>query len=107
MAFRHYWAPISYGDQFYSLQEDGTLENTTYEDNEDVNFNIWNMDLSYSWQFAPGSNIVLLYRNSIAKEDQLSDLPFADNINNLLQEGMNHMVSLRLTYFLDFNKLKN
>jgi hypothetical protein len=107
LAFRHYWAPINYGEQFYSLQEDGTLQNTNFDENEDVNFNIWNMDLSYSWQFAPGSNIVLLYRNSIAKEDQLSDLPFADNINNLLQEGMNHMVSLRLTYFLDFNKLKN
>ena len=43
LAFRHYWAPISYGDQFYSLQEDGTLENTNYQENEDVNFNIWNM----------------------------------------------------------------
>ncbi|MGB0837289.1 MAG: DUF5916 domain-containing protein [Flavobacteriaceae bacterium] len=106
LAFRHYWAPISYGNQFYQLEDDGYLSPLDYTENENYNFNVWNMDLSYNWQFAPGSNIVALYRNSISKEDQLSDLPFMDNIDNLLKEGMNHMFSLRVIYFIDYNRFK-
>ena len=105
-AFRHYWAPIQYEDQFYSLEYDGTLLPNDYSENENLNFNVWNIDLTYNWQFAPGSNIIALYRNSISQENQLSDLPFLTNIDNLLKQGMNHMVSLRLIYFLDYNSLK-
>lgn len=105
-AFRHYWAPIQYDDQFYSLEYDGTLRPNDYSENENLNFNVWNIDLTYNWQFAPGSNIIALYRNSISQENQLSDLPFLTNIDNLLKQGMNHMVSLRLIYFLDYNSLK-
>jgi len=106
LAFRHYWAPVTYGSQFYQLEEDGYLSPNDYDVNENLNFNIWNFDLSYNWQFAPGSNIVALYRNSISKEDQLSELPFTENLKNLLEQGMNHTFSLRIIYFIDYNNLK-
>ena len=72
-----------------------------------LNFNIWNFDLSYSWEFAPGSQLIALYRNSIFNEDQLADLNFKENLDNLFDESMLHNFSLRLVYYIDYNKAKN
>jgi hypothetical protein len=60
---RYYW---SYSDvkEFYTLQNNGEIvSNPTYTLNRNRNFNSWNFDLSYSWWFAPGSEMSVLYRN--------------------------------------------
>ena len=73
----------------------------------DVNFNSWNLDLNYVWQFAPGSQLVAFYRNSIFSDNEAVDLNFSENLNNLFQESNQHTFSLRLVYFIDYNNLKN
>ncbi len=42
-----------------------SLTATTYNENHDKNFNSWNLDVNYLWQFAPGSQLIAFYRNSI------------------------------------------
>jgi hypothetical protein len=106
LSFRHYWSPVTYSDQYYLLNEDGTLSNSTYYDNNDINYNIWNLDLNYTWQFAPGSFLVALYRNSIFNEDDLSDLDFNENLQNLFEQPINNVISLKLIYYLDYNQVK-
>ena len=106
LSFRHYWSPVQYEDQYYVLNDDGTLSNTDYDENNDINYNIWNLDLSYTWQFAPGSFLTALYRNSIFNEDDLSYIDFGENLNNLFEEPINNIVSLKVIYFLDYNKMK-
>ena len=60
---RYYWS-YSKNHEFLTLQNSGYLTpNTAYAQNKDRNFNSWNFDLSYSWWFAPGSEISILYRN--------------------------------------------
>lgn len=105
LAFRHYWSPVQY-DAFYVLNEDGSLQDTFYSENNDINYNIWNLDLNYTWQFAPGSFLVALYRNSIFNEDDMSYLNFKENLNNLFNEPMSNIVSLKVIYYLDYNQLK-
>ena len=106
LSFRYYWSPVEYSKQYYSLSEDGTLDLSTYSENNDINYNIWNLDLNYNWEFAPGSFLVALYRNSIFNEDDLSSLSFNKNLDNLFKEPINNVVSLKLIYYLDYNKLK-
>jgi hypothetical protein len=106
LAFRHYWSPVSYASNFYELNNNGTLTNSNYLDNHDVNYNIWNLDLSYSWEFAPGSQLVALYRNSIFNEDNLSQLNFNQNLENLFKEPITNNFSIKFIYFLDYNNLK-
>lgn len=105
LAFRHYWSPVQY-DAFYVLNEDGSLQDTFYSENNDINYNIWNLDLNYTWQFAPGSFLVALYRNSIFNEDDMSYLNFKENLNNLFNEPMSNIISLKVIYYLDYNQLK-
>ena len=107
LSFRHYWSPVIYDAQFFDLAQNGELIPNSYNENHDINFNIWNLDLSYTWQFAPGSQLVALYRNTIFNEDDLSDLNFGENLDNLFKEPVRHNFSIKLIYFLDYNKLKS
>ncbi|MET2984712.1 DUF5916 domain-containing protein [Aureibaculum conchae] len=106
LAFRHYWSPVTYDNNFYELNTEGTLDSSTYIGNHDINYNIWNLDLSYAWEFAPGSQLVALYRNSIFNSDDLSYLNFNRNLENLFEEPIVNNFSLKFIYFLDYNKIK-
>ncbi|SDW76774.1 hypothetical protein SAMN05444411_102134 [Lutibacter oricola] len=108
LTFRHYWSPVKYDKEYYLLEQKGNLtEYSNYSENNDINYNIWNLDLNYTWEFAPGSQLIALYRNSIFNSDQLADLNFKDNLDNLFEQPALHNVSLRLVYYIDYNKAKN
>lgn len=109
LAFRHNWSKVPYHNQYYTLQKDGSLVANNYQDNHDRNFNSWNLDLNYVWQFAPGSQLIAFYRNSINPSHNFApaNISFSDNINRLFKEDMQHTFSVRLVYFVDYNNLKN
>ncbi len=110
LAFRHNWSVVPYENQFYHLNKnDGTLLPNTYQEDHDQNFNSWNLDLNYIWQFAPGSQLIAFYRNSINPDKDFAPatLSFTENIQRLFQENIKHTFSLRLIYFLDYNRMKN
>lgn len=111
LRFRNYWGTADYTDNlFYILNEDGALTETDYDTSEDdpnTNFNIWNIDLSFRWRFAPGSEATLLYRNQIFNEDDLSTINYKESLDNLFAEPAEHSVSLRITYFIDYNNIKH
>ena len=106
LSFRHYWGSVNY-NSYHNLNTDGTLApNTTYV-GENVNFNSWNLDLNYIWQFAPGSQLIAFYRNSIFNEDTNSNLSFFENLENLFEQPNQHTFSVRFVYFIDYNKIKS
>ncbi len=107
LSFRHYWAPVKYDSQFYELNENGLLDLSDYSEVHDINYNIWNLDIKYNWEFAPGSFLVALYRNSMFLNNELSDQNFGENLNNLFKEPVENVFSLKLIYYLDYNKLKS
>ncbi|NOR27387.1 MAG: hypothetical protein GQ540_02545 [Lutibacter sp.] len=106
LTFRQYWSPVKYDDQYYVLNNDGTLSEDSYTANHDINFNTWNFDLNFTWEFAPGSQLIALYRNSLFNEDEFSDLNFKDNLSNLFKEPMLHNFSVRMVYYIDYNNAK-
>jgi hypothetical protein len=108
LAFRNFWSRARFSRDFKDLQDDGTLEDSDFmltEDtsNPDANFNVWNLDLSYRWRFAPGSEATLLYRNNIFNFDNRGRIGFEDSLNELFMQPVRHNLSLRITYFIDFN----
>ncbi len=107
LSFRHYWQTVTYTNQFYSLNEVGNLENHAYSGDHDVNYNSWNLDVNYLWQFAPGSQLIAFYRNSIFNANDRSDLDFVNNLDDLFNQPALHTFSLKFVYFIDYNKIKN
>ncbi len=107
LSFRHYWSTVTYQDQYFELEDDGYLTEHPYDENSDLNFNNWNLDLRYVWQFTRGSELVALYRNTIQNEDDRSDLSFGENLSDLLEQPNGHLLSIKLIYYLDYNNLKH
>lgn len=109
--FRNFWSAATFGENSYSvLEEDGSLNPTPgYVPNNDpnANFNIWNLDLSYRWQFAPGSEAILLYRNSFFNLNSQSELDYLESLEDLLKEPLRQNISLRIVYFIDYNNVRN
>ena len=120
LTFRNYWSTVNYEHELFKLQEDGLLTkednynvqdtlidnpNQDYDPNE--NFDIWNLDFKYSWQFAPGSQLTALYRNQLFNSTDASRDTYFESISDLFKEPMEHVFSLRLTYYIDYNNLKN
>ncbi|HBI00964.1 MAG TPA: hydrolase, partial [Flavobacterium sp.] len=104
---RHYWS-FAENVQFHTLLEDGTFTpNNNYTTNRDANFNLWNFDLSYSWWFAPGSQITALYRNNAQNFSNEIDKSYGSNFNNVFEDNLNHVFSVSVRYFIDYNKAKN
>ena len=109
LKFRQFWSSALYKDDFFKLKSDGnrSISDKNISDYDpNTNFNLWNLDLSYDWEFAPGSKITFLYRNNIFNEDNLSGISYYKSTKELFEKPINHQLSLRINYFIDFNLLK-
>jgi hypothetical protein len=108
LRFRNYWTSVDYSDGiFFKLNDDGTKDVVDYqiteENDPNRDFNIWNLDLSFRWRFAPGSEASLLYRNQIFNSDNQASIGYSDSLNNLFNQSTQNTISLRVTYFIDYN----
>ena len=109
LRFRNFWSTADYHEKLFELLEDGTRKEVNYSilnRNPNTNFNIWNLDLNFEWWFAPGSNMVLLYRNQIFNRDNQSGINYYNSLKNLFEIPTEHQLSLRLNYLIDYNKIK-
>ena len=109
LKFRQFWSSALYKNNFFKLREDGNRsisEKGISDYDPNTNFNLWNLDLSYDWEFAPGSKITFLYRNNIFNEDNFSGISYYNSTKELFEKPINHQLSLRINYFIDYNLLK-
>jgi hypothetical protein len=75
--------------------------------NKNRNFNSWNFDLSYSWWFAPGSEISILYRNYAQVGTRVVEKKLSTNFKNVFENNLTNVLSISLRYFIDYNVIKN
>ena len=102
---RHYWNTGEY-KKYYTLGALGYLfENTTYTGNRDFNYNAFNIDLVYSWQFAPGSLLTIVYKNAIEQDMPVVIHKFSDNFSQTMQSPQVNSFSVKLLYYLDYQYL--
>lgn len=103
---RYYWS-YSENHEFFSLQDDGHLiPNYSYSENKNRNFNSWNLDFSYSWWFAPGSEISLLYRNYALESTNLVQKDMQTNLENVFDTNLTSILSISIRYYIDYNSLR-
>ena len=105
---RNYWSRAKYDQTLFRLKEDGKRTATDFSIlgfDPDTNFNIWNLDINFEWWFAPGSNMVLLYRNQLFKSDNATNLDYFKSLGNLFDHTAQHQFSIRINYLIDFNRI--
>jgi hypothetical protein len=106
---RHYWSQVDY-NKFYTLRQNGSLASfPAYNDNADFNYNVFNIDLIYSWNFAPGSFLKLVWKNSILEQEVIDNNNFHSFFNNLdntlHSQAAQNSFSVKVTYYLDYKYL--
>lgn len=106
---RHYWSKAEY-DKYYLLETDGNL---SYLNNYnqttsiyDLSFNAFTIDMSYTWNFAPGSEISLVWKNSIFQSQQaVISTKYFDNLENTINSPQSNSFSLKILYYIDYELL--
>lgn len=102
---RHYWSKAEY-DAYYTVGPEGALNPTDYAVNHDVNFNVFNIDLAFTWIFTPGSELSVVWKNVINEAgDEIPDTYFS-NVENLLDLPQLNSLSVRVLFFVDYLWLK-
>lgn len=109
LRLRNYWSRAKYDHTLFRLKENGKRSETDFsvlDFDPDANFNIWNLNVNFEWWFAPGSNLVLLYRNQLFKSDNATKLDYFGSLNNLFDLTAQHQFSIRVNYLIDFNRIR-
>ncbi|MDQ7947630.1 MAG: DUF5916 domain-containing protein [Pedobacter sp.] len=107
LGVRHYWSDRRNKD-FYVLNTDGTLSSYsgTALSNVDRNYNVFNIDLSYVWQFTPGSELSITYKDAAETNEQFLTRRYDRNFNKVLSGPQNNSLSIKVLYYIDYLNLK-
>jgi hypothetical protein len=111
---RHYWTRVNYPN-YYELGLKGELNPTTYKGKDasnasfhNTNFNLFNIDANYTWRFAPGSDLILNWKQNIANRNADILRGYFFNAAQLYDNPLQNSFSLKVIYFLDYlNFVKN
>ncbi|QKJ31819.1 hypothetical protein HQ865_19285 [Mucilaginibacter mali] len=105
---RHYWSKLN-NKEFYDLAQDGELTHltsTNFDHAVDQNYNVWNIDMIYEWQFAPGSTLSLAWKSSALTSSNIAKYGYLNNFDNTFNQPKNNNYSVKILYYIDYQNLK-
>ncbi len=103
---RHYWSKRN-NKAFYFLRDDGELQDHDGAEfkGTHTNYNVFNIDLVYSWRFAPGSELSVAYKNLSENMEAENRLGYFQNFDRVTSLPQNNNVSLKILYYVDYLQL--
>jgi hypothetical protein len=102
---RHYWSTVEY-DGYFELSENGRLSPVSYDANHDLNYNAFNIDLTYRWNFAPGSEMLFNWKNAIYTTADKLTTPYWTNLRQTLLSPQINSFSIKIIYYFDYFDIK-
>lgn len=106
LRIRHYQSGVDV-KSFFNLRPDGKLNPIDdYTENADQNVNFFNVDMVYTWQFAPGSFLNVVWKDAAFTSADRLESRYFRNLNGIFDSEHNNNFSLKVIYFLDYLQLK-
>lgn len=103
---RHYWSKVQ-SKEFYSLNNDGSLAKTNAPAQiQHQNYNNFFINAVYTWQFAPGSFLNIVWKDEASIFDREVNERYFKNFDKTVSSPQNNNVSFKLIYFLDYLDFK-
>ena len=105
---RHYWSQVRYLS-FHRVDDKGEPMPVAYIPGQDLNYNVFNLDAFYTWDFRPGSRIILGWKNAVPGNYGINGSVYSNYKRNLTRTfdlAHSNEFSLRVIYFLDYNQLR-
>ena len=78
----------------------------SYFSGHDANFNAWTIDMALNWWFAPGSQMSIVWKNSMQDYNDILTINWFDNINNTFNTIPQNSLSFKIVYYLDYLYLR-
>ena len=116
---RHYWAKVDYS-RYFTLNVQGRLDplafdglNSEGRSMYNTNYNAFTIDMVYRWIFAPASEVNIVWKNAVFNTNELTELNYFTNIQDMFERNPMNSLSVRIIYFFDalylqsLNKGKN
>lgn len=108
LKLRHFWAYVE-NKSLFLVDEVGNyqqnLQQIDLTDNQ-INFNLFNLDFLFRWQFTPGSEFSVNWQKSIRDSNNILDTNFLRNVENTFNNNGIDTFSFKIVYFLDYNAIK-
>ncbi len=104
LRMRHYWSEADY-QEFYTLGDKGDLLDSDYDGNENRNYNTFDVDMVYTYAFAPASEISIVWKNNIVRDEDVLQDGYITNLENTFTSPQSNSVSVRLLYFIDYSMM--
>jgi len=102
---RHYWSGAS-NKSYYLLEQNGLLtDNPSYIQNRDQNYNAFTIDMDFTWNFAPGSELVCAWKSASVADQSVFNNNYLKNLNNSWL-NQTSSISMKVLYYIDFNSFK-
>jgi Domain of unknown function (DUF5916) len=100
---RHYWSKVS-PQQFYELNKFGDMitPSVPFTKNVNQNYNYLSADLVYTWQFAQGSFINVVWKNIGESFNRDFEKNYFSNLDKTISGPQANSFSIRVIYFLDY-----
>ncbi|CAN5164009.1 hypothetical protein BH09BAC5_BH09BAC5_26030 [soil metagenome] len=100
---RHYWSQADY-TSYFLLNENGKVEDAYYNGNANVSFNAFNIDMVYTWQFLPGSELSFVWKNAILTKDNLIRANYIEDSKYIFDAPQSNSFSVKLIWYIDAGK---
>lgn len=102
---RHYWSQAEYLKYEY-LGNDGLLYTTPNNISSNINFNSFNLFMNFVWQFKPGSEMSVVYQNSIYSSGQALAASYVSDMRYVTQAPQSNSLSVKVIYYLDYQTME-
>jgi hypothetical protein len=105
---RHYWSKVA-PKQFYELDKFGDLvtPSVAFTKNVNQNYNFFSADLVYTWQFAQGSFINVVWKDVAESFNRDFEKNYFNNFDKTINGQQSNSFSVRVIYFLDYLTAKH
>lgn len=112
LRMRQYWTRVNF-KEFKLLETDGSLSDTPYTGRDEtgglvnsLTYNLFTIDLVYTWRFAPGSDIIVVWKNSLDDTQNRLDIPYTRSVGDIFNSPQFNSISFKLIYYIDYVMLK-
>ncbi|NLJ06123.1 MAG: carbohydrate binding family 9 domain-containing protein [Sphingobacteriales bacterium] len=102
---RHYHSSADY-QKFFFLNQDGSLTEITYPYNRNLSFDALTVDAAFTWQFAPGSEMSVVWKNAVFSQGETIEPSYFKNFEEVLNQPAINSFSVKVLYYLDYNYLR-
>ena len=69
-------------------------------------YNLFNIDFNYTWNFAPGSQLSIVWKNAVNSMTDILENNYFHDLRNTVNSPASNSFSIRMLYYLDAMYLK-